>query len=154
MSYAKGTSVGVNKTRAEIEDMLQKHGAIRIASALEDRRAIVYFQMQDRHVKFTLTLPVQGDFVKHPKYSWQRRTDAQASALCEQARREAWRALLLTIKAKLVSVESKVETFEQAFLAHVVLPGGETVGERAAPMLADAYSTGRVRGFLESGDPA
>jgi hypothetical protein len=56
--------------------------------------------------------------------------------------------LLLCIKAKLESVEAKIETFEEAFLAHVVLPDGETVGEHALPAVAAIYKGGQLRPLL------
>ena len=57
--------------------------------------------------------------------------DDQKYARWEQACRERWRALVLCLKGKLESIESGIETFEQAFLAHTFLPSGETFGEWA-----------------------
>jgi hypothetical protein len=37
--------------------------------------------------------------------------------------------LLLANKAKLSSVEDGIETFEDAFLAHIVMPDGTTVSQ-------------------------
>ena len=62
----------------------------------------------------------------------------------EQIHRQRWRALLLCIKAKLEGVESKIESFEEAFLAHVVLPDGSTVGQHAAKSIALAYSGNKM----------
>jgi hypothetical protein len=62
--------------------------------------------------------------------------------------REAWRALLLCIKAKLVSVESKIETFEEAFLAHVVMPDGKTAYEHTRPRIAAMYKGGEIQALL------
>lgn len=62
-----------------------------------------------------------------------------------QWRRQRGRALLLVIKAKLESIESGVETFEQAFLANVVLANGETVHDRIAGPISDEYRTGAVQ---------
>jgi hypothetical protein len=57
----------------------------------------------------------------------------------QKAQRQKWRALLLCIKAKLEAVESKIETFEEAFLAHVVMPDGKTVGDHTLTAIAVAY---------------
>jgi hypothetical protein len=51
---------------------------------------------------------------------------------------------MLVIKAKLESIESKVETMEQAFLANVVLADNRTVYESAQSQIAIAYETGKV----------
>ena len=50
-----------------------------------------------------------------------------AIVTAEEVRRR-WRALLLVIKAKLESVESGIETFEEAFASQIVLANGQTVG--------------------------
>jgi hypothetical protein len=64
----------------------------------------------------------------------------------EQEERQKYRALLLVIKAKLESVESEIETFEQAFLAHLALPGSstQTVGEWLTPQIEKAYREGSM----------
>lgn len=59
----------------------------------------------------------------------------------QQWRRQRGRALLLVIKAKLESIEAEVETFEQAFLANVVLSNGDTVYDRARDQIAIEYQT-------------
>lgn len=116
MPYAAKTTVPVGKTRQEIEQLLTRHGAKRFAVAVEKNSGGVTFDIQDRRVRFQLVLPAT-----------------------EQGDRQRWRALLLCIKAKIESVESKIETFEEAFLAHVVLPDGKTVAEHAIPSIAAAY---------------
>ncbi len=80
-------------------------------------------------------------------------TTAHKAAWLEQERRRRWRALLLTIKAKLVSVENGIEKFEEAFLAHIVIAGGQTVGQKALPELAQIYKSGSMPngGLLGSG---
>lgn len=59
----------------------------------------------------------------------------------EKACRQRWRALALCIKAKLEAVECGITTFESEFLAHIVLPNGETMADRALPYIAEAYAT-------------
>lgn len=43
--------------------------------------------------------------------------------------RQRWRALLLTVKAKLEAVECGISTLEQEFLAFIVLPNSMTLGD-------------------------
>lgn len=52
------------------------------------------------------------------------------------------------IKAKLESIESGIETFEDAFLAHIMMPDGATVGEHAKPMIARSYESGTMQPLL------
>lgn len=82
---------------------------------------MICFEMNDRRVMFRTAMPDD-----------------------EQQTRAKWRALLLCIKAKLESVESGIESFENAFMAHVVMPDGRTVGEHIRPRIASAYAEGKM----------
>ncbi len=121
MTYASKTVVPVDKTRSEIEQTLSRYGAKRFAYFNEDGRSIIIFESNDRRIRFDLPLPSD---------------DKDKSG---QIRRSRWRSLLLCIKAKLESVESKIETFEEAFLAHVVMPDGITLGIHLKEPVARAY---------------
>lgn len=156
MTYAKGTEVSVEKTRADIERMLQKHKATAFGSFTEPGKAMVVFAAAGRKIRFDLPLPSQDDkqFTHWRPGGGSPRPRAQGAAYVawEQACRERWRALLLCIKAKLESVESGIETFEEAFLAHVVMPGGETVWEAARGNIAVAYQSGKQIALMPPGD--
>ena len=78
----------------------------------------------------------------------QQRTSAAATKEYEQAVRQSWRALALVIKAKLEAVQAGIVEFDQEFLAHLVLPGGQTVFEHVAPGVAQAISSGHVPDLL------
>src|SRR5262245_43139364 len=118
--YAATTKVPVEQTRAEIERTLSRYGAQRFAYFTEKGRAIIVFEANERRLRFDLPLP-EGN------------KDSDA-----QKRRQKWRALGLAIKSKLEGVQSGIETFEEAFLAHVVMPDGETVGHHARPRIESA----------------
>jgi hypothetical protein len=133
MTYAQRTTVSVDKTRAEIERTLRRYGASTFAYAMEAGRAVVMFEANARRIRFDLPLPPLKDSMTAASL----KTD-------EQIHRQRWRALLLAIKSKLEAVECKIETFEEAFLAHVVLPDGSTVGQHAAKSIALAYSGNRM----------
>lgn len=143
--YAEGTSVPAQKTRLEIEMLVAKHGAKRFASGFDDTKAVISFSLANRMVRFTVPLPTEAEVKKG-------RTARSKADLRDQLARERWRALLLAIKSKLVAVETGVESFEQAFLAHVVMPNGRTVGEEMAPIVAQAYLSGGMPA-LPSGLP-
>jgi hypothetical protein len=140
--FADKTRVPVQQSRAEIEKLLERHKAKQYGTAVDYdvRQARVQFRLSDRIVRFIIALP-------DPKKL------GNGSRL-EQAERQRWRALLLVIKAKLESVENAIETFEQAFLANVVLPNDKTVAEMTQPLIAAAYKDGRMpKALLESGTP-
>jgi hypothetical protein len=116
VKYAYRTRVPVAQSRTEIERVLVKYNAGQIMFGFESTRAIIGFSMERRLIRFELPLP-EGD---------------------DQGCRQRWRALLLAIKAKLESVECGIETFEEAFLAHIVVPGtGRTMGQHLIPQLED-----------------
>jgi len=140
-NYAEGTLVSVGKTKGEIEDLLMRHKATKLFTGQEDGRAIVGFEMADRRVQFELRLPAMEQF-SHREDQWghkKARTPEDMLKHWEQACRERWRALLLCIKAKLVSTAAGVETFEEAFLAQIVIPGQGTIGARIIPALPAIY---------------
>ena len=148
MKFAENTSVSVSKSRMEIDELVTKAGAKNVLTMLlGDGRACVMFTMADRNVKFTMPMPAKSSFAekKDPRYTWRtkRLTAEQQQKAWEQACRSGWRALLLTIKAKLISVDSKVETFEEAFMPHIVVvtEDGAAVrfGELAARTIAQSY---------------
>lgn len=122
--FAEGTAVPASKTRIEIEDMLKRHGATSFIYGEHQMVGNLRFAMRDRHIMFRLKL-----------------VDERQQA---GEHRRRWRVLLLTLKGKLESVtDQTVETFEEAFLAHTVMPDGRTVGEEMLPQLTDAYKSGR-----------
>lgn len=67
-----------------------------------------------------------------------------------QAERQRWRALFLVIKAKLESVESRIATFEEEFLAHIVLPDDRTVADHIVPRIAQVYEMQDTRRLLNA----
>jgi hypothetical protein len=140
MAYAKDTSVSVERTEAEIKSIIRKYGASSFASYETGLAAMIAFEMQGRRIVFKLPLPDSNaqEFLRTPAKGLLRTRDQQMAAW-EQACRSRWRALFLCIKAKLESVESGIETFEDAFLAHIQMPDGLTVGEHVKPNIALAY---------------
>lgn len=131
--FAEGTTVPVTKTMADIDAMIAKYKASHFAVIREPGFASVAFRMNDRHIRFKISIP----------------DPAQPRA--EQVSKERWRALLLSIKAKLVSVDSRIESFEEAFLAHVVMPSGRTVWEETREQIKISYDKGSSIPLLEHG---
>ena len=157
MAYAENTSVPVEKSRAEIERLLMKHKCSKFLAGVdhEAHRATVQFQAHNRIVKFEIALPDPSDPKwKRIKGSYLQRTAAGLEKVVAQEERTRWRALLLVVKAKLEAVESGIATFEDEFLAHVLLPNQQTVAEYIGPTVAQIYETGRMPPdrMLTSGD--
>lgn len=145
MSYAVKTGVSIEKSKGEIERMITRYGADRFMTGSDGNQALVAFQCKGKMVKFILHLPDRND--KKFKFTAARgyvRTDSEAYATWEQACRSSYRALCLCIKAKFEAIEQKISTFEQEFLAHFVMPGGQTFGEYAIPQLEEAQLKNRL----------
>lgn len=147
MAYAETTTVPVARSRAEIEALLQKFKCTQfiVGSDSEARTAMVQFKAQNRIIRFIVPLPDPSDkkYTHGMKRGWSvKRTPAQVQTAVDQAERQRWRALMLVIKAKLESVESQIATFEEEFLAHIVMPNDRTVGQLVTPLIAHAYSNG------------
>ena len=144
MPYAENTSVPADKSRAEIERTLQRYGADQFMYGWDQASAAVGFRMEGRHVRFVLPLPdpKSDEFRKTP--TGKARSQSQAQAEWERATRQRWRALALVVKAKLEAVESGITTFEDEFMAHILLPDGSTVGEQMRPRIEQAYKSGKM----------
>jgi len=144
MKYAAQTEVPVDRSKAEIERLLQRYGATEFAHGWKQDRATIMFKMQNRYVRFNLPLPTVGEFTKTATGKQRKAGTGAVTHAWEQACRQRWRALALSIKAKLESVESGIEQFESAFMAQVVMPDGKTISETVLPAIAEAYKTGKM----------
>lgn len=144
--YAKNTNVSSELSRIEIEKILVRYGADNFAYATATGKALIGFSLCNRQVKFILPLPKIEDFSLTP--TGRQRTDKSQYDAWEQACRQRWRALKLVIQAKLEAVECGISVFEDEFMANIVLPGGQTVGDFMKPQIEAAYETGRLPAML------
>lgn len=148
MAYAATTNVAVSKTKGEIDGLLRKHRAAGFGIFEEATRAMLVFEMAGRRIVFHLPLPNQMDKRFIMTERGKTRTADAAMAAWEQACRSRWRSLFLCIKAKLESIESGIESFEDAFLAHIQMPDGHSVSEHVRPRIAQAYESGSMLPLL------
>lgn len=127
--YAERTAVPVDRTRAEIEHLLQRHGASSFVYGTTSGQALLAFEMHDRRLRFLVPLPSLN------------KGGSNENAVKSETRRR-YRALLLVLKAKLEAVSSSIVTFDEEFLAHIVIEGNTTVGDRIVPGIPDVIKTG------------
>lgn len=140
-TYAKKTETSVESSRMEVERTLTRYGASHFAYMSAPDKAIVGFQFHNLRLKFDMPMPARDDkaFTEYRRgHSVFARSESAAFAEWQQACRQRWRALALVIKAKLEAVECGIATFEQEFLAYIVLPNGQCVGETAIPAITAA----------------
>ena len=157
MAAYSSTTVPVERSQAEIRKLLGLHGAQRFAFGEETddagvRWAAVTFTHGGLVVRMRVPhKPVDERAIRSKVQRARTKTFEDFEAeMVEQEARRIWRVMAWNLKARLVSVEEGVETFAEAFLAHLVNPQtGQTVYE-------DLADTGIVElgqpiaGFLEA----
>jgi hypothetical protein len=152
--YARDTDVSVEASRAEIERMIIRYGATATAFMNSATQAIICFEARGRRIMFKLPLPSRNDRAfthsRVNQYSGgeKRRSEDATMRAWEKGCRQRWRALALVIKAKLEAVESGITTFEDEFLAHIVLPDGQTIGDTIKPRIKQMYESGTMTPLL------
>lgn len=145
--YANQTQVDPSRSRLDIERTLKRYGATQIAYGWEKERAVVQFAMRNRRIKFILPLPSERDDAIRLTATGRKRMQNRLNTVYERAVRQSWRALLLSITAKLESVESGIEEFEEAFMAQLILPNNHTMSEEMLPRIHEAYEHGGMPAF-------
>jgi hypothetical protein len=128
-TYANTTIVSPEKSRAEIEATLKRFGASAFGFGEDGRLVTILFRLKERHYRVNLTLPDVSRYTK---------------AAGAQAVRSYWRALALVIKAKLTAVDAGISTIEHEFLADMIMPDRQTVGEWIRPQMVKAYELGKM----------
>lgn len=140
-TYAKTTDVPVTKTFDEIKRTLQRFGASDFAYAERSSGEVgIQFQIKSLRVLMRMQLPDRESFafITGRYGEKKRRVDTAIDRDYEQACRQRWRTLSNGIKAKLALVDDGISTLEREFLADIMLPSGDTVGERIIPDIHDS----------------
>jgi hypothetical protein len=151
-TYAAGTTVSVEKSKAELDALLGKHGASSRGIVVDDDRglALVAFQLKGLRYRMEVPMPKPDAFVRPETVprNWNGMSAAQredwARRAWDQAMRERWRAVVLLVKAKLELVRIGISTVEKEFLADLLLPNGETVNIAIARQLQEALASGTM----------
>lgn len=152
MSYAQDTSVSVERSQAQIQQLIISRGAGQFAAMfdLEHSRAIVLWTMNGRQIKLFVPLPDQNeDRFKFPtrggKHQYHRENpEGRRRTLWEQSCRSRWRAILLIVKAKFEAIDSGCTTFEREFLADTVMANGKTLSQWAEPQVEAMLVSGKM----------
>jgi len=128
--YAVDTRVPITRRRDEIERVLERYGASAFGYIRDGDDQAVMFEVPTKQGLRRIRMRVS------------------LAGLTDQEARQRWAALALVIKAKVEAIASGLTSFEEEFLAHVMLPDGSTVGEQVRPRLALAYERGEVPALL------
>ena len=142
MGFAENSKVPVANSQSEIRRTLEKYGATGFMFGESNGQALCAFEMKGRRIKFVMEVPIYGKTLMGAS-----RVVLSADR-CAQRTRTSWRCLLLAIKAKLECAESGISTFEQEFLAHIVMPNGMTIGQAIVPQIDQSYKDGKMPPLL------
>lgn len=140
-----------SSARKSARNPFKRYGATSFGYGWEDtdegQRAVVFFKKDGRSIRFDLPMPNREDCRHTPERGYWR-DDNVMSREFEKGCRQWWRALVLVIKAKLEAVDSGITTFDSEFLAHMMLPGGQTVADTVLPQLDEVYEHGVAPSLL------
>lgn len=109
MSYAGTTSVSPERSQAEIQQTLRKYGASRFGVMEDENGAHVLFAFANLNIQMSVPLPNRTDdeFTKTP--TGKPRSIDQQRYTYDQKVKAQWRALMLAIKSKLVSIRNRCQ---------------------------------------------
>ncbi|MCK5633256.1 hypothetical protein KAH94_05870 [bacterium] len=152
VKFAEKTTVSSDKSRVEIEKNLSRYGATSFLYGWSDGSAMIMFEMKSRRIKFVLPIPDKNskEFSLTPS-GRKKRNPVQIEQAYDQAVRQKWRSLNFSIKAKLVTIDEGISTFEDEFLSHIILPDGSSVGSFMIPQIKKAYETAKMPLMLSAG---
>lgn len=128
------TTVPAEKTGAEIEEMLKKHGARRIVKEYDaaTRPSGIMFEMVTDHGPIPVKLPIKIDAVY--KILLDRKNNPWAHGAKEkvyaQAERTAWRNVREWIHSQLAMVQINLVTVTEAFMPYMLMDDNQTAYER------------------------
>lgn len=126
MAY-ENTTVPVERSQGELRKLLGSHGAGRFefgeAIDTEERRwAAIGFALSGRSVRIKVPFKLRDEVAIRRKLTRARSKTIEQLRYDEdeQEAKRIWRVLAWNLKARLEAVQEGVETFEEAFLAHLV----------------------------------
>jgi hypothetical protein len=123
------TRVPVERSQAELRRLLARYNCQRLGFTEErdddgQRWASVTFQIANNAIRMRVPLKLVSEHAVGSAFTRARTStrDDIRDRLYEQEERRVWRVLAWNLKARLVAVDERLETFEEAFLAHIVDP--------------------------------
>ena len=113
--YAKNTTVPASKSKVQVQELLVNYGIDEFFFGTSPRGDGIGFKYEGRVYKHNVPMPDHDDYATDKQY--------------EQAVRQRWRIFYMSLKMKLEEIQSGGMTFEDQFLAMMVLPDGTTVSD-------------------------
>ena len=136
-NYVRGASLSCSSLQMDIKQMLDGAGAHDCRITSEHGNGAVTFGFGDHQFRLVVPHPEPTDPPRVPRHQPARRNiNGQEHPADLEAARHSWRQLSLLIKAKLEAVAAGIVTFDAEFLGYMLMPGGGTVFQAAAPETA------------------
>jgi hypothetical protein len=137
------TRVPTSKSQDELRGLLRKFGAERFTfgEGTDPATALSWAGVEFVHADVLVRLraflrPASPAAVDELARAQKVAKSKAADQFHEREGDRVWRVLVWTVKARLVAVDEGLESFEQAFLAHLVDPAtGRTVFEQIKPAI-------------------
>lgn len=150
MAY-ETTTVPVERSQAQLRKLLQAYGADSFkfgeGHINGQRMATVAFAIRGHRVRMRVPLRTADYAMVRAAASRSRRpADETRVTLAEREAKRIWRVLSWNVKARMEAVQEGIETFEKAFLAHLL---DERTGQTIFEQLAE---TGQVQLELPVGE--
>ncbi len=149
MTYARGTSVSISKSRDELERTLERFGATGMLWLRDDeaRNVIVGFKRDQRAYRFTIVMLTWEDCERTP--AGIKRAKRAAEKAADQENRRRFRSLVNFVKAIMDAEDSGIINAEEALLPYLVLASGHTLADEVELQLS-----GKTGGLLSLPAPA
>jgi len=139
--YAWGTTVPAENSKAQIEQLLDAHGATEFAVYRSAKVTLVIYRLRGFMVRHKVPLPLKAELPPARR----KRTKQEIESLLAGENRRRWRALLLIIKGRLeIAVGGDDNAYMAQFLSDTLLPDGQTVAESFMPKLWLSYNDGHM----------
>ena len=150
MSYASGTGVSIERSRAELEALLSRHGATAFSYARSETlgKVGIQFELKGYLVRYEIAIPTAKDADMRLSSMGRLRTPKQIENAVAKELRRRWRALVLIVRAKLVAIEDGISTMEREFMPSFVLPDDRTLEEVLAPNLQKMVGSGEISALM------
>lgn len=123
------TTINVNKTIGEIQELLSKHGATAIMTEYSNGNVTgLSFKIMTSRGEVGIRLPSNTDRVLQVLKN-QRKNNNQVKDTFDQANKVAWRIIIDWIDAQMAILETEMVEMEQIFLPYVMNNKGQTLYE-------------------------
>ena len=113
--YAKNTTVPIARSKQKIEELLVSYGIEESFMGRSPRGDGIGWKYKGKVYKMNVPTPNQNDFNTENQF--------------QQAIRQRWRILYMSMKMKFEEIDAGVISFEDQFLAQMSLPDGSTVAD-------------------------